>query len=204
MSEPDTTLPADRKGGPGVPILQQKAERLLGVVEPAAAVARGFAGFFGGLSLLSALAGLMLFILIFAPFSSVSMAGGVGMGVVLILLLLPGAVLGLFRLGLWQLIGLPSEAAAALGNVEVRSLDAIDASRSRPDGEGRVARLVRFVRSLVDVRSTLLQSKELALKSAVLLRVANPITLIIVLGSTLLSILLVLVAAGAGLVMLFV
>ncbi len=67
---------------------------------------------------------------------------------------------------------------------------------------GRVRRLLQFVRSLVDVRAALLQSKEIAVKASLLVRLANPITLVVVLAATALSVILVFVTAVAAAILL--
>lgn len=184
-----------------VPTLQRHAERLLGVVQPAAHGARGVKSFFGGLAVASALAGIVLFLLLFLPFDAPSVWKVALWTLAAALLVLPGAVLGLFRMGLSQLIGMPGELAESIGEVERRGLGAVRSSVSTPADGGRLRRLIRFVRSLVDVRTALLQSKELAVKASLLIRLANPITLVVVLGSVVAAVLVVVVTCAAAVTM---
>ena len=178
-------------------MLQRSAERLLGVVEPVAGVARRLRGFFGGLASVSILAGIVLFLVLFSPFEAPSLWKVVMWSVVAVLLLVPGAVLGLFRLGLTQLIAIPGEVAESLGDVERRGVDAMRSSALSTNDGSWLRRTIRFVRSLVDVRTALLQSKELAVKASLLVRLANPITLVIVLGSAVAAVVIVSVACLA-------
>ncbi len=169
------------------PGLRRKAESLLQVVEPAARIARTVSGLFGGLALASLVSGVILFLLLFAPFESPSLWKGIGWGAAALLLIAPGAVLGIFRIGLVQLMGLPGEVAASIGNIESAGVSALKSPTSEERKGGQVRRLLWLVRSLVDVRATLLQSQEVAVRVVLLVRLANPIMLVIVLGATTMS-----------------
>ncbi|NNE33957.1 MAG: hypothetical protein HKN13_01895 [Rhodothermales bacterium] len=192
MSSPDWT-----------PAVRQHTEQFLRVVEPVAQAAAGFAGFFGTLAMASTLAAVVLLLLLFVGLEVVTLWKILLMVVVSVLLVLPGAVLGAFWIGLKQLVAIPQELGESLGDFGERSAAAFAASSTASDGHGRIRRLLRFVRSLVDVRSSILQSKDVVVKSLVLVRVANPVSLVAVLIATALACLLVLIASAAGLIVLF-
>jgi hypothetical protein len=184
------------------PVVQEHAQRLLRVVEPVARAASGFSGFFSTMAIVSTVAAAVLLLLLFAGIEGFTVWKMALAIVVSILLLLPGAVLGIFWIGLRQLIVIPGELAEALDDFGQRSDAAFaDASADR-DGRGRVRGLLRFVRSLVDVRSTVLQSRDVLTKSLVLVRVANPVSLVVVLVATAFACLLVLIASAAAILFL--
>lgn len=183
-------------------ILRRHAEQLLLTVEPVVAVARTFTGFFLGLSLLSMLGAMVLLLALFLPIESAAGWKLILMAVMTLVLISPGVILLLFRVGLEQLIAIPDQLAESLGNVEEIGAEAVAAQRDRTEGRVRGGRFVGLMRSLVDVRAAILQSRDVFAKGVILVRVANPVSLVVVLGATIASILIVGVAAIVALTIL--
>ena len=69
-------------------------------------------------------------------------------------------------------------------------------------GRGPVGRLLVLLRSLVEVRSALLQSRDVFARGMVLVRVANPVSLIVVLGATMACLVILTVATIVALAIL--
>ncbi len=102
-------------------------------------------------------------------------------GFVAVLACGPAGVLSLFYLGLRQLVSLPSRASeyAAVGRQGVSAVTASVTAK----GLGTRERTRRLLRSAYQLLRTVLDSKGLLMDSVAIVRLANPVTLVIVLSS---------------------
>lgn len=175
--------------------------RLLMAIEPVSSRARTFVGFFGTLGSLSGLSALVVVLLIYLPFEPFAWWKAVAAVATLLVLAVPAAILFVFRLGLHQLVTLPERLVDASTKLSSTSRDAYSAVT---DGAGkRFGRLLSLIQSIARLRSSLFDSREALVGASVLVRVANPIVLVLVLASVVLSGLLIAVAAVAGAVAIF-
>jgi hypothetical protein len=115
----------------------------------------------------------------------------------LVFLLLPSAVTGLFYVALRQILQLPSELIGSLTEGRSRVATLIQGVRGKgAEGAGRRVGLVMGIWAL---SRALLESRGLVVGAAGLARLANPITVIIVLGAMGLGVAEVLIAIAVGL-----
>jgi hypothetical protein len=121
-------------------------------------------------------------------------------GTGLLILLAPAAVLGLFYVGLRDLLALPDRLAA-------RTTDTIDQSTkaastlSEDAAEGVWSRLRRVVWEIWQLRRVLLDNRALLVRYGALLRVLTPGFLVLGAGATVVSLLLVPITVGTALLM---
>lgn len=175
--------------------------RLLEAIEPVSSRARAFVGFFGTLGSLSALSALVVVIIVYLPFEPFAWWKAVAAVTTLLVLAVPAAILFVFRLGLHQLVTLPERLVGASADLSSTSREAYSAVT---DGSGkRFGRLLYLIQSIARLRSLLFDSREALMGASVLVRVANPIVLVLVLASVVLSGLLIVVAAVAGAIAIF-
>jgi hypothetical protein len=131
------------------------------------------------LAVASAVAGLWLWGLVAYPFGFEQLWAWPLAVTGLLLLLIPAAVLFLFYFGLNQLIRLPGNLAAmgTAGREHAGQLYTV----STDDGEPRRSRRRwRFLRTLFELRGLVLESRELLIGSAALVRLVNPVSLVVV------------------------
>ncbi|MBT8399307.1 MAG: hypothetical protein KJO98_02425 [Rhodothermia bacterium] len=186
----------DTSGASSVP-----TSRLLAAIEPVSRRAQTFVGFFATLGLLSGLSALVVVLLVYLPFDPFAWWKVVTAVATLLVLALPAAVLFVFRLGLHQLVTLPERLVDASTELSSTSREAYAAVT---DGSGkRFGRLLGLVQSIARLRSLLFDSREAVMGASVLVRVANPIVLVLVLASVVVSGLLIAVAAVAGAIAVF-
>ena len=195
MSAP---LRETRQDKPAPPEIQEEipSSRMASLIEPVARGARSFVGFFGWMSGLSLAAAGLLTLVTFLPFGAFAVWKVAALVVTLLGLSIPGLVLLIFRFGLLEVVELPERLATAATGMIVSSRQSYTAM-SEP-ANGKLARLVILVRTLVDIRSLLLQSRDMALRSTMLVRVANPIVLVVVLASLVVSVILIAAATLVG------
>jgi hypothetical protein len=171
--------------------------RLLRAARAGAALARRLTTAVRRLAFLSAASGLGLWGLLWWPLP-VQGESVLWAGAGLLVLLAPAAVLGLFYVGLRDLLALPDRLAA-------RTTDTIDqsatAARTLSNGEAESVwgRLRRIVREIWQLRRVLLDNRALLVRYGMLLRVLTPGFLVLGAGAVLASLLLVPIAVGAGL-----
>lgn len=175
--------------------------RLLEAIEPVSRRARKFVGFFGTLGSLSGLSAVVVVLLVYLPFDPFAWWKAAAAVATLLVLAVPAAILFVFRLGLHQLVTLPERLVDASTDLSSTSREAYSAVT---DGSGRrVGRLLNLIQSIARLRSLLFESREALIGASVLIRVANPIVLVSVLASVILSGLLIAVAAVAGAIAIF-
>ncbi len=162
-------------------------------LSPALRIARALIGKAGVLAGVTAVSGIWLWSLIFYPFSSLNGLGpAAGAALVLVLLLAPAGVIALFWFGLRTLIQLPerlierADESQATAGVLARS--AVDPSTYSSTG------LVPFVRGITRLRTSLLESKALILQIGAVARLINPLFVVVLLGSLLISPILIAIA----------
>ncbi len=178
----------------------QRTGGLAAVVEPVARYASSMVSFFATFALMAGIAAVVVWLLIFAPFTALSVWKILFAAVTAGVLLIPAAILGVFWIGLRQLVALPARLAETAGQVGDQGRRALASISPTPSAQkGRFQRVLPLIRTLVDVRSLLMESRELMLQAIVLVRVANPIMLVIVLLSAVAGFVLIAVAAVAGL-----
>ncbi len=194
---------SDLEGRPGQaaePEFRQPAGAVATVLEPVARYASSVVGFFGTFAVMAGLAGAVMWLIIFVPFAPVSVWKIVAAILTAGVLMIPAAVLGVFWIGLGQLVELPARLADTAGQLGDQGRQALASISAPPAGKkGKLRRVLPLVRTLVDVRSLLMESRELMLQAIVLVRVANPIMLVFVLVSCVAGGVLILIAAVAGL-----
>ena len=111
------------------------------------------------------------------------------MGIFLVALLLPGALLVVCYLGLREVVNLP-EALRTVGDASMTEVGTLQAATQQPERR----RVWRIGRSLYELGSLAVEAKGLLLGSVALVRMLNPFTLLLLAASTLISGLLALVA----------
>lgn len=120
---------------------------------------------------------------LFLPFSSTSMLVYGFAVIVLIVLSVPSVILFLFHAVLESVIALPGRLLEKAGIGEASARTMMDAVRSR-DAATVDQKKGRVLRTLVEVRTLVLDSKGMLLEYTALLRLANPFILGIVAGAT--------------------
>jgi len=166
------------------PVVRSQAERMLGILRPVVRVARLLARLVLLVALLSTIAAALILVVIGALTEPPAPWGSILLLLAGAVLLSPGAVLVVFHFGLRQLILIPSEISRNLGDLDLRPVAASASSALRDVGGGRWRALIHLYRSLVEARSLLLGTRELAAKAVVLVRVANPVSMFVMLGAT--------------------
>ncbi len=199
----DPTQRASEGVGITGPDTSAEGSRILAVVRPAAEMARRFTGFFGALAGASMSAAAIVWLALFIPFGPVAVWKIVLAVVSLVLLLAPGGLLLLFWFGLKQLMRLPDQLRSSAGQLAASGKNVLASGTPGTANDKRMGRLILLLRSLVDVRSVLLDSREMLVQAVVLVRMANPISIIVVIGSTVLSGLLIVVALLAVAILAF-
>jgi len=179
------TKPVETSG-----VVRQQGDRLLAAIRPVAVRAQSVVGKVRALGYVSLGAGAVLWLLFFYPFASTSGWTWVPVGLLLTAFLLPGGILWLFALGLDQLILLPDRLVAMAGMGEVHAATLTDTAIA-PTERRWLQRLWRLLRSVVDLRGLILDSKGLLLQYAAVIRLVNPWTLGAVLLAVLASFLLI-------------
>ncbi len=179
---PDT----DPRGAP-----PERGQRLLAALRPVARQAALLIDRLRVLALAAGAAGAWLWGLLFWPLdvgSGWTLAGAL---LVLLALLGPALVLGLFARGLQELVALPGRLVATVraGQGEAAAVYA-GAGEARPARSGRIRRFWQVVRGLWALRAALLESRDLLIGSVALIRLASPVVLAVVV-----------VAAGLGLLL---
>jgi hypothetical protein len=141
------------------------------------------------------LAAVVLILALVAMVGPETVWGMMLVGFVSVMLMLPALVILVFWVGLRQLIAIPGEVARTVEDLGDRSLSSLSQADVRLKSGGRIGRLLGFLRSLVDVRASMLQSRDVFARGLVLLRVANPVSLVVVVAAALASV--VITAVGA-------
>ncbi len=138
----------------------------------------------------SAGAGLLLWGLLWWPVSSrlVSMAGA---AVTFVLVLGPSAILALFYLGLRDLQALPDRLADRTARTVEQSAEATAAVASGSSASGLFGRLWGTVKQIWALRGVLLENRALLVRYGALIRFVNPGFLLLVVGATVVTGLLV-------------
>jgi multisubunit Na+/H+ antiporter MnhC subunit len=145
-----------------------------------ATLARAIVGKVGFLAIASLAAGVWLWLSLLGTMELAGW-GWVLAGMVAALAFGPAAILSLFYLGLRQLISLPSRASefAAVGRHGVSAVaDSVTAK-----GLGTRDRAWRLLRSTFGLLKAALDSKGLLMDSVAIVRLANPVTLVMVLSA---------------------
>ena len=109
------------------------------------------------------------------------------------MVLIPTVVLLLFWAGLRELIRVPDKLLAAAGEGEAQTGMLVGAFTEKAE-RGKIRRLWRFFRTVLDLRSLILESKGLLLQFALVARVANPVFIAVLFVTFVLSLLLILAA----------
>lgn len=179
MEQPSKNIPAQREqeraaeGG----LMARQGARLHARVRPIIQVAEAILGKVRFQAAASGLAGLWLWGVLFYPFSSFGQGWVLALGIIaLIALLIPAGVLILFWAGLRELTRVPDKLLAVAAASDARTGDLVQTVNEKTETR-KLRRLWRFFRALLDLRTLLLESKELLLQYAVLIRVANPVFL---------------------------
>lgn len=148
----------------------------------------------------SAGAGTFLWIVLWwpVPYRVVPLVAATG---TLVLLFVPATLLGLFYLGLRDLLVLPDRVAARASKTAQQSAAAARPIRTEPSSIP--GRLVTLVRRIWDLRSVLLENRALIAHYGALLRFITPAFLLLVVLAAALSAVLIVLAAGVGLVLFF-
>lgn len=162
-------------------------------LEPALRIAHVLIGKTGVLAVVTGLAGLWLWSLVFYPFAGLTTAGAVVLAAfALVLLLTPAAIIGLFWLGLRTLIRLPEQ---VIERTDESTVTAGAVARAAVDPSTYTsAGLVPFVRSISRLRHALLESKALVLQIGAVARLINPLFVFLLLAALLLAPLMMAVA----------
>jgi hypothetical protein len=171
--------------------------RLVQTARTVAALARGLSRGVAVLTVGSGTAGLLLWSLLWWP-PRLTLSVLLGAGLTAILLLGPATVLGLFYQGLRDLLALPDR----LADHTRRTVDqSTEAARSVTDDryQGLLGRAWGIVKQIWHLRTVLLENRDLLLRYGLLVRFLNPGFLLLVVGATGLSLLLIPVSLLAAL-----
>ncbi len=187
-----------REGNVGT---SSRSNQLLAAIKPVSRRARSFVGFFGTMASLSAVSALVLVLLIYLPFDPFVWWKAAAAVATMLVLGLPAVILFVFRLGLNQLVTLPERLVDTSTEVSVSTREAYAAVAG---GSGkRFGTLLGFIQSIAKLRSLLFESREAIVGAALLVRVVNPIVLVVVLASLVLSGLLIAATVVAGAIAVF-
>lgn len=173
---------------------ETNSNRILGT---AATLARHLTRAVGALALSSALAGTVLWGLLWWPVS-LRVGSLVGATLTLIFLLSPAAVLGLFYAGLRDLAALPDRLSTHASRTAEASTATYHVATDSADTWWD--RLRRFIRELWSLRSLLADHRALLMRYGATLRLVTPGFLLLVVGAAGAAVLLVLGAVLALLV----
>lgn len=172
--------------------------RLVRAARRVAAMARRLTTGVAVLTGTSAGAGLLLWGVLWWPLTW-NFGPLLGAGVTLVFLVGPAAVLALFYQGLRDLQALPERLAERAARTAEQSADAVrSATTDAP--QSWIGRLWGIVRQIWTLRTVLTENRALLLRYGALLRFVTPGFLLLVVLAAGTSLLLVPVAAGAGLV----
>lgn len=177
--------------------IQEEEGRLLRTARTAAALARRLATGVAVMAGLSAGAGGLLWGLLWWP-PPLSPLPLVGATCTLVLLLGPAAVLGLFWVGLHDLLALPDRLAERTQHTVEQSAAAAQ-SVTTDTASGIVGRTWHVVKQIWALRTVLLDNRALLVRYGALLRFLNPAFLLLVVGAAGITLVLCPLAAGAGL-----
>ncbi|PSQ95548.1 MAG: hypothetical protein BRD55_09925 [Bacteroidetes bacterium SW_9_63_38] len=163
--------------------------RLVQTAHTVAALAHQLSRGVAVLTVMSAAAGLLLWSLLWWPPSS-TLSPLIGASLTLGLLLAPAAVLALFYQGLRDLLALPDRIASHTRRTVDQSTEA---ARSVVDDRymGVLGRTWGVVTQIWQLRTVLLDNRDLLLRYGLLFRFLNPGFLLLVVGATILSLLLI-------------
>ena len=153
-------------------------QRIVRVMEPITLKARGIVGKVQWMAWGYLVAALVLTCVLFMPFSSVNVwmyAFATGM---LLLLAIPSGILFLFHAGLQSVIALPARLLEKAGVGEASARSILQAVRS--DSEQAPEKKGKVLGTLVELRSLVLDSRDMLFEYGALLRLANPFVLGIV------------------------
>ena len=206
MEPASTNTPEAPSGGSSASedgLVRRQGAKLHARLQPIVQVAEAIIGKVRWQAVLTALAGLWLWGLLFYPFTVFVRVWMIVLGVVVLgLLLMPAGVLGLFWAGLRQLIRVPDKLLAVAGEGEEQTGVLVETVGDKTERR-KLRRLWRFFRSVLSLRNLLLESKELLFQFAVVARVANPVFIGVLFVSFVLSLLLIFIAAVSALVVIF-
>lgn len=153
----------------------------------AALLARRITSAVGGLTVASALSGSVLWGLLWWPVP-LELSPLVGAALTLLVLLGPAVVLGLFYLGLHDLLSLPERVSDHASRTAQASTEAYRAAIA--EAEGRFGWLRRLLLRIWSLRSLLLEHRALLLRYGAMLRMLTPAFLLLVLLAGAVSLLL--------------
>jgi len=163
--------------------------RLVKAARTVATLARGLSRGVAVLATASGASGLLLWALLWWPPGG-SLTTLLGAGLTGGLVLGPAAVLGLFYQGLRDLIALPDRIADHTRRTVDRSAEAAR-SVANDRTSGILGRAWGVVKQVWHLRSVLLENRDLLLRYGMLFRFINPGFLLLVVGATILSLLLI-------------
>ncbi len=199
---PDTPAEEQQPASEGS-LIQRQGAWLQARLQPVVQVAAAIAGKVRFQAIVSGIAGVWVWGVLFYPFAFFERVWFLVLGVVMLgLLLMPATVLLLFWAGLRELISVPDKLVAAAGEGEVQSGALLEAVADKKE-RWKARRLWRFFRIVLNLRSLILDSKGLLLQFALVARVANPVFIAVLFVSFVLSLLLILAAVIAVLVVVF-
>ncbi len=199
MEQPSTETPGQpsdaQQAPPKAGLLQRQAARVQAQVQPVVQVAEAIVDKVRVQTVLALGSGLWVWGLIFFPFSSFDRVWVIVLGVVVLgLLLAPAGVLWLFWAGLGELIRIPDKLVEMAGEGQGHTDMLLETMAGQAEPR-KTRRLWRFFRTVLDLRTLILDSKGLLLQFAVVARVANPVFIGVLFVVFLLSLLLIVVAA---------
>lgn len=148
----------------------------------------------------SAGAGLLLWGVLWWPLSSRSVVL-MGAGATLVVLLAPAAVLGLFYQGLHDLRALPDRVSERTARTAEQSVETARAATTDAPA-GLFRRLWYIVKEIWSLRTVLTENRAMLVRYSALLRFVTPGFLLLVAVAAGVSVVLVPVAAAAGLIVL--
>lgn len=198
-ARPAAGLQPKAEGG----LLQRQAVLLQARLQPVVRIASAIVDKVRLQAVVSSAAGLWLWGVLFYPFSSFGNGWIVVLGIVAFgALLLPAGVLFVFWFGLRELIRVPDKLVAIAGQGEARTGELKEAVAGTSEPR-KARRLWRFFRTVLELRSLIIDSKELLLQYAVVVRVANPVFIGVLFFAFVASLLLIFAALVSMLVVAF-
>ncbi len=205
MEQPSTETPGQpsdaQQALPKAGLLQRQAARVQAQMQPVVQVAEAIVDKVRVQTVLALGSGLWVWGLIFFPFSSFDRVWMIVLGVVVLgLLLAPAGVLWMFWAGLKELTRIPDKLVEMAGEGEGHTEVLLETMAGQTEPR-KVRRLWRFFRTVLDLRTLILDSKGLLLQFAVVARVANPVFIAVLFVAFVSSLLLVFVAAVSFFVM---
>lgn len=199
MEPPFTNVPdapsEDRHTPSEGGLLRRQAAHIQARLQPVVRVAEALVDKVRLQATLALASGVWVWGLMFFPFSSFDRVWMIGLGVVVLgLLLAPTGVLWLFWAGLRALIRVPDRLVAMAGESEGHTDALLETMAGRTEPR-KIRRMWRFFRTVLDLRTLILDSKELLLQFTVVARVANPVFIGLLFVAFVLSLLLIVAAA---------